>query len=164
MRRLLLVPLVALAASVPTLLAAAAPAVAASAPNPCAVVKTSEISSAFDGADVSTGKKGLTTPVSVQCKYSVGATANLPAGDVIITVMFSGAKPAYDGLKKTDLYTATTGLSNSIYSEKLNVVNTLKGSNLLGAQGLFHTDTLPITFSDVESQLVAVSKAGLKRL
>ena len=133
-------------------------------PNPCTVVKTSEISKAFGGAEVSTGKKGLTTPVSVQCKYAVGATADLPEGDVIITVMFGGGKPAYDGLKKSELYAPTTGLSNSIYSEKLSVVNTLKGSTLLGVQGLFNDGSLPITYEDVESQLVEVSKAGLKRV
>jgi hypothetical protein len=31
-------------------------------------------------------------------------------------------------------------------------------------QGLFSGDTLPITYHDVEPQLVAISKVGLKRV
>ncbi|MFI5046896.1 MAG: hypothetical protein ACHQIG_07510 [Acidimicrobiia bacterium] len=164
MRRLLVAPLLALGLAMSALVAWNAPAVAADAPNPCKVVKTSEIAKAFGGADVSKGKKGLTTPVSVQCKYLVGATADLPAGNVIISVMYVGAKPAYDGLKRTAIYVPTTGLANSIYSGTLSVVNTLRGSSLLGVQGLFLRTTPPITNQDVESQLVDLSKVGLKRL
>ena len=58
----------------------------------------------------------------------------------------------------------TTGLSNSIYNARESVVNTLKGTMLLGVQGLFTDGTLPITYEDVQSQLVALSKAGLKRV
>ena len=93
MRRLLVAPLAALVLAVPGAGRRRAPAAgAADAPNPCKVVTTAEIAKAFGGADVSTGKKGLTTPVSVQCKYTVGATADLPEGDVIIHVMFIGGE------------------------------------------------------------------------
>ena len=164
MRRLLLTPFVVLAVAVPAVLGAAPAAVAASAPNPCKVVTTSEISKAFGGAEVSKGKKGLETAASVQCSYAVGATADVPAGDLVVHVMFVNGKAAYDGLKKSSAYVPTTGLSKSIYNERESVVNTLKGNTLLGMQGLFNDGSLPITFQDVESQLVAISKVGLKRI
>ncbi|HEX5586987.1 MAG TPA: hypothetical protein VFZ17_06740 [Acidimicrobiia bacterium] len=140
------------------------PAAVAATKDPCKVVTTSEISKAFGGATVAKGKAGLKTAVSAQCKYAVGATADLPAGDLVVHVMFIGGKAAYDGLKTNDLYVPTTGLSNSIYNERESVVNTLKGSVLLGMQGLFDDGSLPVTFQDVESQLVAATKAGLKRV
>ena len=151
---------VALVASVVQI---AAPAGAATK-DPCKVLKTGEISKAFGGAEVSKGKAGLKTAASASCKYTVGATADLPAGDLVVHVMFVGGKPAYDGLKKTSAYVPTTGLSKSIYNERESVVNTLKGSILLGMQGLFTDGTLPITYNDVEPQLVAISKVGLKRV
>ncbi|MET0627083.1 MAG: hypothetical protein ABW033_01340 [Acidimicrobiia bacterium] len=139
-------------------------AAVAATKDPCKVLTTSEISKAFDGATVGKGKAGLKTAASASCKYAVGATAGLPAGDLVVHVMFIGGKPAYDGLKDTPAYVPTTGLSKSIYNERESVVNTLKGSILLGMQGLFTDGTLPITYQDVESQLVAASKAGLKRV
>jgi hypothetical protein len=139
------------------------PAVAATK-DPCKVVTTAEISKAFAGAKVSNGKPGRKTPANARCNYSVGASADLPAGDVIITVMFVGAKAAYNGLKKSSDYVPTTGLAKSIYNQRLNAVDTLKGNTLLGVQGLFTDGTLPLTYQKVQSQLVALSKAGLKRV
>src|SRR5262245_44798991 len=126
MRRLV-VALTALLLVVPALLVGASPASAASAPNPCAVLTTAQISKAFGGAEVSKGKKGLTTPVNTQCSYDVGAAGDLPDGTLVVIVMFIRGKAAYDGLKGTAGYEPTTGLSNSIYNSKLSVVNTLKG-------------------------------------
>ena len=142
---------------------AASPAGAATK-DPCKVLTTQEISKAFAGASVSKGKKGLKTAANAQCSYTVAATADFPAGDVIVIVMFAGAKPAYDGLKDTAGYAPTTGLSKSIYNERQSVVNTLKGDIFLGVQGLFTDGTLPISYNDVEAQLVQLSKAGLKRV
>jgi hypothetical protein len=143
---------------------AASPASAATK-DPCKVVTTAEISKAFGGATVSKGAPGLKTAVHAQCKYEVAATGDLPEGHLIVIVMFIRGKAAYDGLKKlSDQYVPTTGLSKSIYNEKQSVVNTLKGDVLLGMQGLFSGDTLPITNDDVEAQLVAISKVGLKRV
>ena len=96
--------------------------------------------------------------------YKVAATAELPEGDVVVIVMFAGAKAAYDGLKDAAGYAPTTGLSESIYNEQQSVVNTLKGDVLLGLQGLFTDGELPITYSDVEAQLAQLSKVGLKRV
>jgi hypothetical protein len=132
--------------------------------DPCKVLKTSEISKVFGGASVSKGKAGLKTAANAQCTYKVAASAGLPEGDLVVIVMFAGAKPAYDGLKKINGYVPTPGLSKSIYNEKQSVVNTLKGDILLGMQGLFNDGTLPITYQDVQAQLVQVSKAGLKRV
>src|SRR5215213_4208116 len=162
MRRLRMYLVVLLVLAIPTGLAVSA--AGAATKDPCKVVTTAEISKAFGGATVGKGKKGLKTAANAQCKYTVAATADLPAGDVIVVVMFAGAKPAYDGLKNAAAYAPTTGLSKSIYNERQSVVNTLKGDVLLGMQGLFTDGTLPITYKDVEAQLVRLSKAGLKRV
>jgi hypothetical protein len=94
----------------------------------------------------------------------VGATADLPQGDLVVHVMFAGGKPAYDGIKKVSGYVPTTGLSSSVYNAKLSVVDTLKGDTLLGMQGLFTGDTLPVAETDVQAQLVALAKLGLKKV
>jgi hypothetical protein len=132
--------------------------------DPCKVLKASEISKVFAGASVSKGKAGLKTAANAQCTYTVAASDGLPEGDVVVIVMFAGAKPAYDGLKKIDGYVPTSGLAKSIYNEKQSVVNTLKGDILLGLQGLFTEGSLPITYEDVQAQLVQLSKVGLKRV
>jgi hypothetical protein len=132
--------------------------------DPCKVLKTSEISKVFGGASVSKGKAGLETAANAQCTYAVAASAGLPEGDLVVIVMFAGAKPAYDGLKKINGYVPTSGLSKSIYNEKQSVVNTLKGDILLGMQELFTDGSLPITYQDVQAQLVQVSRVGLKRV
>lgn len=162
MRRLLAAPLVVLVLAAPTLLGATG-AGAASAPNPCKVLTPAQISKVFGGAEVSSGKKGIETAVNTQCTYDVAASADLPEGTLTVIVMFFRGKAAYDGLKDTAGYVPTTGLSKSIYNEQLSVVNTLKGDKLLGMQGLFSDGTLPITQIDVESQLVELSKLGLKK-
>jgi hypothetical protein len=114
---------------------------------------------------VAKGKKGLTTPVNTTCKFEVTGAGTLPDGTVSVTVMFIGAKPAYDGLKKIDGYAALPELSSSLYNEKLSVVNTLKGKILLGVQGNFlSTSPLPIHSVDVKTQLISLSKTGLKRV
>src|SRR5436309_3506174 len=78
--------------------------------NPCKVLKKSEIQTAFGGT-VGNGKKGLTTPASTQCQYSVSADGDRPDGDVIVHVMTTGAKAAYNGLKKqSSLYVPIDGV------------------------------------------------------
>src|ERR1700742_1002470 len=72
---------------------AAVPAGAATT-NPCKLLKKSEIQQAFGGT-VGNGKKGLSTPVSAQCEFSVGANADRPDGTVIAKAMTTGAKAAY---------------------------------------------------------------------
>jgi hypothetical protein len=142
----------------------ATPAGAATA-NPCKVLKQSEIQSAFGGT-VSTGRKGLSTAVSAQCEYQVGADGDRPAGTVVVHVMTTGAKAAYKGLKKvSDSYAPLEGVPNALWNEKLRVVNILKGSVLLGVQGGFTiTDPLPIHFYDDETQLSDLAQIGVKRV
>lgn len=142
----------------------AAPSGAATT-NPCKVLTKTEIATAFGGS-VGTPKKGLSTPVSSQCEYKVGATADRPDGTVIVHVMTTGAKAAYMGLKKQGtLYVPIDGVANSLYAEKLHVVNILQGGVLLGVQGNFIvTDPLPIHFVDVETQLADLAQIGIKRV
>jgi hypothetical protein len=132
--------------------------------NPCKILKKSEIQSAFGGT-VSSGKKGLTTPVSTQCEYQVTADGDRPDGTVIVHVMTTGAKPAYDGLKKTSLYVPIDGVPNSLWADKTHVVDILKGSVLLGVQGNFLiSDPLPIHFYDAKTQLTQLAQTGAKRV
>jgi hypothetical protein len=128
------------------------------------VLKKSEIQQAFGGT-VSSGKKGVSTPVSAQCEYQLGANADRPAGTVIVHLMTTGAKAAYTGLKKASAYEPIDGVPNSLWNEKLHVVNILKGSVLLGVQGGFAiTDPLPIHFYDDETQLTELAQIGVKRV
>jgi hypothetical protein len=142
----------------------AAPAGAAASINPCKVLKKSEIQTAFGGT-VSDGKKGLTTPVSSQCEYQVTADGDRPDGTVIVHVMTTGAKAAYNGLKKTSLYVPIDGVPNSLWADKTHVVDILKGNVLLGVQGNFIiTNPLPIHFYDAKTQLTDLAQTGVKRV
>jgi len=133
--------------------------------NPCKVLSTAEIQTAFGGT-VSSGKKGFSTPVSTQCEFQVGADADRPDGTVIVHLTTTRAKPAYAGLKKiSETYAPVDGLPNALYAQKLQVVNVLKGAVLLGVQGNFLiTDPLPIHTYDDQAQLVALAKLGLARV
>jgi hypothetical protein len=141
----------------------AAPAGAATT-NPCKVLKKSEIQQAFGGS-VGSGKKGLSTAVSSQCEFQVGADGDRPAGTVTVHVMTNGGKAAYTGLKKTPAYTPIEGVPNSLWAEKLHVVNIVKGNALLGVQGGFLiTEPLPLHFYDDETQLTDLAQIGVKRV
>jgi hypothetical protein len=142
----------------------AAPAGAATT-NPCKVLKQSEIQQAFGGT-VGRGKKGLSTAVSAQCEFVVGADAGRPAGTVIVHVMTTGAKAAYTGLKKvSSTYVPIDGVPSSLYAEKLHVVNVLKGDVLVGVQGGFTiTDPLPVHFYDDKTQLTGLAQIAAKRV
>jgi hypothetical protein len=109
--------------------------------DPCKVVTTAEIAKAFDGATVARGRRaedGGERAVQVRR----GATASLPAGDLVVHVMFIGGKPAHDGLKDTPP-TSRRPASRSRSTTSVRVVNTLKGSILLGMQGLFTDGSCP---------------------
>lgn len=143
--------------------AIASPAGAATT-NPCKVLKRSEIKQAY-GGDVSTGKKGLSTPVSAQCEFQVSAAGDRPAGRVIVHLMTTGAKPAYAGLKKTATYVPLDGVPNSLYAEKLDVVNILAGDVLVGVQGGFTiVDPLPVHSYDDKTQLIDLARTAAKRV
>ena len=132
--------------------------------NPCKVLKKSEIQQAFGGT-VSSGKKGVPTPVSAQCEYQVSANGDRPSGTVTVHLMTTGAKAAYDGLKKTSQYDPIDGVPNSLYAEKLHVVDLLQGDVLLGVQGGFLiTNPLPLHFYDDTTQLTDLARIGAKRV
>ncbi len=133
--------------------------------NPCKVLNKAEIQTAFGGT-VSSGKKGISTPVSTQCEFRVGANADRPDGTVIVHLTTAGAKPAYNGLKKiSKTYGPVDGFPNALYAKKLRVVNALKGDVLIGVQGNFLiTDPLPIHAYDDKAQLVDLAKRGLARV
>jgi hypothetical protein len=155
---------VAMAATALGAFGASATPAGAAATNPCKVLKQSEIQKAFGGT-VSTGKKGLSTPVSSQCEFTVGANGDRPAGTVTVHVMTTGAKAAYDGLKKISVYAPIDGVANSLYSDSLHVVNILKGDTLVGVQGPFTiTDPLPVHFYDDKAQLTQLAQLGAKRV
>jgi hypothetical protein len=160
----LIVGWVALAATAVGTIGIGATAAGAATTNPCKVLKKSEIQQAFGGT-VSSGKKGLSTPVSAQCEFQVGADADRPAGTVTVHVMTTGAKPAYTGLKKTSQYVPVDGVPNSLYAENLHVVDILKGDVLVGVQGGFTiTDPLPIHFYDDKTQLTDLAQTAAKRV
>ena len=133
--------------------------------NPCRVLSKEQIQTAFGGT-VSSGKKGLSTPVSTQCEFQVGANADRPDGTVIVHLMTTGATPAYKGLKKiSQTYAPVDGFPNALYAKKLQVVNVLKGDVLLGVQGNFLIiDPLPIHAYDDKAQLLDLAKLGLVRV
>jgi hypothetical protein len=144
----------------------ALPGHAASGPNPCKLLKTSEISQQFGNATVSPGKKGLSTAISQQCEFEVAASGEMPDGTVIVHVLTLRGKAAYDGLKKPDTgYVPVVGLPNSLWAEKVSTVDVLKGGTLVGVQSLFtKADSLPITQVDTKAQSVALVKVAAKRL
>jgi hypothetical protein len=145
--------------------ASTAPPASAATKNPCKVLKRSEIQQAF-GAAVSSGKHGVSTAVSKQCEYNVAATGDRPSGTVVVHVMTTGAKPAYKGLKKkADTYAPLEGVPDALWSEKLHVVNVLKGKVLLGVQGGFTiTDPLPVHFYDDQTPLAQLAQTGAARV
>jgi hypothetical protein len=143
--------------------ALAAPAGAATT-NPCKVLKKSEIRQAFGGT-VSSGKKGVSTPVSTQCEFQVSADGDRPSGTVTVHLMTTGAKAAYNGLRKTTQYVPIDGVPDALYAEKVHVVDILHGDVLLGVQGGFViTDPLPIHFYDDKTQLTDLAQIGVERV
>jgi hypothetical protein len=138
--------------------------VGAATTNPCKVFKKSEIQQAFGGT-VGSGKKGISTAVSSQCEFAVGANAERPAGTVIVKAMTTGAKAAYTGLKKVADYAPIDGVPDSLSNDKLHVVEILHGDVLVGVQGGFSiTDPLPIHFYDDKTQLTQLAQLAAKRI
>jgi hypothetical protein len=137
---------------------------AAAATNPCKVLTKSEIQQAFGGV-VGRGRHGISTRVSAQCQYLVGANADRPVGTVIVHVRTRGAKAAYDALEKKAGYVPIDGVPKSLYAEKQHVVNVLEGGVLLGVEGGFViTEPLPIHFYDDRTQLTDLARIGSTRV
>jgi hypothetical protein len=154
---------VAFAAGV-VVLAGAGPAAGAKAPNPCNLLKASEIAEEFDGATVSDPEQGLKTAASTSCKWEVAAGTTLPDGSITTTIMFIGGKPAYEGLKTRSAdFVPVAGLKSSLYSQKTGALLVLDGANLVTVQGLF-SEGLPPKFLDVQEHLVPLVKLATKRI
>lgn len=125
--------------------------------DPCQVLKKREIAKAF-GATVGNPKKGRGTAVSAECTWTLtGGAAG--SGTVIVNVMTIGAAAAYTGLQTVPSYAPIAGSPKSLWAASLNVVDVLKGSVLLGVQGGFPGNT-----TDIQGQLVGLSKIGVKRV
>ena len=143
------------------------PSAAASGPNPCKLLKTSEIAQQFGGATVSAGKAGIATVVSKRCEFDVAALADVPDGTVDVGVMTTGGKAAFVGHKKQPEfgYVPATGMSNALWSEKTHALEALKGSTLVTVQPLFTSvNPLPVHQLDTQAQAVALLKLALKRV
>ncbi len=162
MRRRVAATTAAFAAGV-LVLAGAGPAAAAKTPDPCKILKASEIAKEFDGATVSAPEQGLKTAASTTCTWDVAAGTTLPDGSVSTTIMFIGGKPAYDGLKKTADFVPVAGLKRSLYQAKTGALLVLDGANLVTVQGVF-SEGLPPKFLDVQERLVPLVKLATKRV
>jgi hypothetical protein len=125
--------------------------------DPCRVLKKSEIAKAF-GATVGSPKKGGGTAVSAECNWTLTGGRAGP-GTVTVHVMTIGAAAAYTGLQTVPSYAPIAGYPKSLWAASLNVVDVLKGSVLLGVQGGFPGNT-----TDIQGQLVGLSKIGVKRV
>jgi hypothetical protein len=144
-------------------LAGAVPAAAAKTPNPCKILKATEISQEFDGATVSDPEPGLKTAASTSCTWDVAAGTTLPDGSVTTTIMFFGGKPAYNGLKKEAGFVPVAGLKSSLYQESTGALMVLDGANLVTVQGVFLAVS-PIRHVDVQEHLIPLSKLATKRV
>ena len=138
-----------------------APAGAAKAPDPCKLLKTSEIQEQF-GATVAAPKKGLKTAATVTCTWDVEPSATLPDGTVTATIMFVNGDAAYNGLKGESGIEVASELPKAIYQPSTGALMVLKGKTLVTVQGVF-LRTSPITKVDVKPQLVPLAKIAVKR-
>jgi hypothetical protein len=151
--------LATVAVSSATLGVLAVPSHAASRPNPCKLLKTSEISQAFGGATVAAGKKGFATSLSTSCTFAAAATADQPAGTVTVHVMTPHGKAAF---KATDSgFQPVPGEKGVLYWDRTGSAEMLKGDTLIGVQGGFIGDA-PSGF-DLQGQMIALDKLALKR-
>ncbi|MFA5885914.1 MAG: hypothetical protein WDA60_18830 [Acidimicrobiia bacterium] len=167
-RRPQLIPLLLLACTVGTGLVAAAPARAASVPNPCKVVKFGDIAKVF-GAKPAGVTRQAREISSTSCSFQLADTPDDLTGEVIVTVTFANAKTAYNGLDRDARYQPLTAAADGIdgmYAPlPLSVVHALKGSKMLSVQGyLVDMSAQPPTDAEVQDQLVALAGMGLKRV
>jgi hypothetical protein len=144
-----------------TLAVVAGPGYAASKPNPCKLLKTSEISKAFGGATVAPGKKGFSTSLTTSCTFSTAATTALPEGTVTVNVMTPHGKAAF---KATDGgFQPVAGQKGVLWWDRTGSAEMLKGDTLIGVQGGFIGDTPPVDVFDLQAQMIALDKIALKR-
>ena len=138
------------------------PAGAAKAPDPCKLLKASEIQEEL-GATVGSPEKGLKTAVTATCTWEVEPSASHPDGTVTATIMFVNGDVAYNGLKNESGYETASEFPKALYHPSTGALMVLKGKKLVTVQGVFLTSTLPITKVDVKPQLVPLAKLAVKR-
>lgn len=155
-----------IALSTATIGVLAAPGHAVSKPDPCKLLKPSEIAQQFDGATVAAGKKGLATSVSRDCEFAVDAAGDQSAGEVVVRVTTTGAKATFAGIPKVSTgYAPVPGLANSLWSDSTKALSVLKGAKLVTIQPLFTKAGDTRTGSlDTKVQAVALMKLAQKRL
>lgn len=144
------------------------PAGAASVPNPCKVLKSAEIEAAF-GVAPSPPSRAAREISSTSCSWTVTNSPDFGTGDVIVTVTFANAKPSYQGLARDARFTTLTksadGIDGIYAPNPLSTVNALKGSKMLGVQGVFiDTSVRPVVEVEVKDPLVELARAGVKRI
>jgi len=162
MRKIIVVLVITLTAGA-GLMTGAPAAGAAKKPDPCKVLKTSEIASTF-ATTVGKGTKSLTTPVTTICKWEVSASPTRPDGELSVHLMFIGAKAAYDALKNFG-YDETTvpGVGKGYYATVTGSLLVLKGKTLVTVQGVF-IDTQTFSHVDVRPQLDELMKIAVTRV
>jgi hypothetical protein len=155
----------ALLAAGATVALAAVPA-GASSPDPCKLLKASEIQPVV-GQPTAAGAPSIKTPVSRGCKFKMSTSEGRPAGSINITVLTTGAKVAFDrGKQALPGVVAVTGLGNaffysvSTFSESVRV---LKGSKLMSVSGDFIQAT-PVDLTQVQNELTQLAKVARGRL
>ncbi len=141
----------------------APPAAAASAPNSCKMLKTTELEKAFN-ATVTGPRKGLKTAISTACDYQISASGSRPAGVLTVSVMFVNGKSAYDGLKREAGYEAVPELGKALYQPATGALAVLKGDNYVTVQGVFFTETLPLTQVDAKAELIPLAQIATRRV
>ena len=161
-----LIWVVLLASAMLTGLIGSGPAGAVSIPDPCKVLKVQEISEIF-GTVPAAGARGAREISSASCSYSVPASPGRPAGELIVTITFSGAKSTYNGLPRDQRYAPFTqsGVKGLYAPNPLSVVQVLRGSKMLSLQGVFiDTAVRPVVAVEVKDPLIALARIGAKRI
>jgi hypothetical protein len=133
------------------------PAGAATTPDPCKVIRTSEIAKTF-GSTPEPGVRGAREISSASCSFTVPAANGRPAGELIVTVTFANAKSTYESVGRDRRYTSFSegGVKGLYAPDPLGVVQVLRKSTMLSIQGVFT--------ADVKDELITLAKAGRKRL
>jgi hypothetical protein len=130
----------------------------------CKLLKASEISQAFGGATVTPGDAGTNTVISTECNYDVAASGDIPSGTVTVHVMSPRGKVAFKAHEKgTFGFQPVAGEKGVLYWDKTGSSEMLKGDTLVGVQGVFIGDTLPIQQHDAQAQVIQLNQIAVKR-
>ncbi len=142
------------------------PAVA-KGPDPCKLLKRSEVERELDG-DASKATRGLNTAVSKTCEFELPATADRPDGVVVVYVQTVGAKIAYETNRMLEGNAPVPGIPKSYAGDASTgeySVNTVKGDVFMFVQGVFYALEPPeMDPAVLEEAIVALTKKARARL